>query len=99
MTVMNRNRRPMIFGNKKRPIEILQCSGDDMSIVLTSAFNNMVPLTSGLASMVPQMPVASLPSMSVASMPPVPMTLQQRPMISPSGMSTSVLCSAMGVGM
>ncbi|XP_070189517.1 epithelial splicing regulatory protein 1-like isoform X2 [Littorina saxatilis] len=97
VTVLNRNRRPMIFGNKKRTIEIIQCSGDDMSLVLTNAVcSSLPPLTPGLGSMMPQiasMPslsMASMASMPVASMAAMPMTLQQRPqLLSPSGMMTA----------
>ncbi|XP_076470540.1 RNA-binding protein fusilli-like isoform X2 [Babylonia areolata] len=106
VTVLNRHRRPMIYANKKRIIDVLQCSGDDMSLVLA---NSIADLTAGLTgpfmpqvaqlpqvAQVPQMaPVSSMPVVSSMSVvpagPPVPMTmsLQQRPMISPSGMVTA----------
>ncbi|XP_041376014.1 epithelial splicing regulatory protein 1-like isoform X2 [Gigantopelta aegis] len=35
-TTLNRHRRQMVFANKKRIIDVIQCSGDDMSLVLTS---------------------------------------------------------------
>ncbi|KAK7469863.1 hypothetical protein BaRGS_00036141 [Batillaria attramentaria] len=92
---MNRHRRPMIFGNKKRLIDVIQCSGDDMSLVLA----NSLP-TLGVASVVPNMAsvvpsMASVPSVAsvppVVSVPQVPMSLHQRPLLSPSGIMTAPL--------
>lgn len=36
VTTIQRNKRQMIFANKKRVIEVIQCSGEDMNLVLTS---------------------------------------------------------------
>lgn len=79
LTTMHKHRRPMTFANKKRIIDVIQCSGEDMSLVLAS---NMPTL--GLTPIMPQ--VASVPH-TVASMPPVPMSLHQRPILSAGGIS------------
>ncbi|KAL8612408.1 hypothetical protein ACOMHN_008393 [Nucella lapillus] len=109
VTVLNRHRRPMIYANKKRIIDVLQCSGDDMSLVLANSIADLAAAGLAVAPMMPQiaqmahmgqMPqmaqMAQMPQMaSMSAMPvvssPVPMTmsLQQRPMISPSAMVTA----------
>ncbi|XP_025115002.1 epithelial splicing regulatory protein 1-like isoform X3 [Pomacea canaliculata] len=81
LTTMHKHRRPMTFANKKRIIDVIQCSGEDMSLVLAS---NMPTL--GLTPIMPQ--VASVPH-TVASMPPVPMSLHQRPILSAGGIMTA----------
>lgn len=59
----------MIFANKKRLIEVIQCSGEDMSYVLTNGM--------------PQMSITVPSALSAPAMPPPsPLTLQ-RPILSP----------------
>lgn len=47
----------MYIGNKKRYIEVLQCSGEDMNLVLTSGTAHMPPSSSLLPTMAP--PIAT----------------------------------------
>ncbi|GFR79852.1 epithelial splicing regulatory protein 1/2, partial [Elysia marginata] len=70
LTALNRHRRPMTFANKKRVIDVIQCSGDDMSYVLT---NGMPP------QMSLQLSSAALP----AALPPPSPIPMQRPILSP----------------
>lgn len=90
VTALNRHRRPMIFGNKKRIIDVIQCSGDDMSLVLA----NSLPI--GVASVVQNVPqvvpsMAQMPSVAspVVSVAQIPMSLQHRPILSPSGIMSA----------
>ena len=73
MTVQLRNRRTITNGNKKRTLDILQCSGDDMSLVLSNSLPSTLPL--GLAPFVPSFFSHSLPAqiplVSVASLGPI----------------------------
>ncbi len=61
----------MFIGNKKRYIEVLQCSGEDMNLVLTNGVQ--VPTSTGLLPTIP--PPAAAPQF-------IP---TQRPLISPGG--------------
>lgn len=36
LTTINRSKRAMVHANKKRVIEVIQCSGEDMNLVLTN---------------------------------------------------------------
>ncbi|XP_014473071.1 PREDICTED: RNA-binding protein fusilli isoform X2 [Dinoponera quadriceps] len=58
-----RHHRYMIFGKKQRYIEVFQCSGDDMSLVLTGAVTppSTTPLPSPGGTMLPPPPVAIFP--------------------------------------
>ncbi|BFZ19205.1 hypothetical protein BsWGS_22244 [Bradybaena similaris] len=65
LTAFNRHRRPMAFANKKRIIDVIQCSGEDMSFVLTNGMPTLsIPLPSALSA--PALP------------PPSPITLQRQ---------------------
>ncbi|CAG5126275.1 unnamed protein product, partial [Candidula unifasciata] len=58
MSVISRHKRPMTFTNKKRVIDVIQCSGNDMSLVLTSGMPQMpIPLPAMLPA--PQIPPPS----------------------------------------
>ena len=74
MTAFNRHRRPMTFANKKRIIDVIQCSGDDMSFVLT---NGVPPMSLPI----PPVPALPVPAMQPAA--PITMPTIQRPMLSP----------------
>ena len=50
----SRHKKYMIIGNKKRYIEVLQCSGEDMNVILSS----------GLPPPMPQLPQMPRPVMS-----------------------------------
>ncbi|XP_055892353.1 epithelial splicing regulatory protein 1-like isoform X1 [Biomphalaria glabrata] len=82
LTAINRHRCQMIFGNKKRVIEVIQCSGDDMSYVLTNGM--------------PQMSISAMPTAMTAPAlpPPSPITLQ-RPILSPVTPQTIMTTSAL----
>ena len=69
---VNKHKKFMFIGNKKRYIEVLQCSGEDMNLVLTNGVQ-MPTSSSILPSMAP--PVAATPQILPA----------QRPLISPGG--------------
>ncbi|ELT99307.1 hypothetical protein CAPTEDRAFT_198265, partial [Capitella teleta] len=58
-TTLNKHRKFMISNNKKRYIEVLQCSGEDMNLVLTSGLPQM-----GMAAPPASQP-AMLPSVSI----------------------------------
>ena len=69
---INKHKKFMFIGNKKRYIEVLQCSGEDMNLVLTNGVQ-MPSSSSILPSMAP--PAAATPQILPA----------QRPLISPGG--------------
>ncbi|KAK3607377.1 hypothetical protein CHS0354_022538 [Potamilus streckersoni] len=56
LTSLNRHRRQMIFASKKRVIDVIQCSGEDMNLVLT----NGIPTASLPPTIVPTMPTVTL---------------------------------------
>ena len=75
LTALNRHRRPMTFANKKRIIDVIQCSGDDMSYVLT---NGVPPMP------LPALPPTALPATAIPAQPsPLTMSTLQRPILSP----------------
>ncbi|OWF42033.1 epithelial splicing regulatory protein 1-like isoform X1 [Mizuhopecten yessoensis] len=43
LTTLNRYKKAMIFGQKKRIIDVIQCSGEDMNLVLTSGIGGFPP--------------------------------------------------------
>lgn len=43
LTALNKHKKPMIFANKKRIIDVIQCSGEDMSLVLASGVPAILP--------------------------------------------------------
>ena len=69
---INKHKKFMFIGNKKRYIEVLQCSGEDMNLVLTNGVQ-MPSSSSILPTMAP--PAAATPQILPA----------QRPLISPGG--------------
>ncbi len=73
----------MFIGNKKRYIEVLQCSGEDMNLVLTNGVQ--VPTSSSL------LPTMAPPVGSVATPQFIP---TQRPLISPGGAIVPTVPSA-----
>ncbi|XP_076449864.1 RNA-binding protein fusilli-like isoform X2 [Babylonia areolata] len=94
LTALHKNSQPMIFSNKKRIIEVLQVSGDEMSVIVANSFPTLSPSLPPMMAQVPQVPqvpqLASIPPLPVASVPPVPVSLSQRPMIAaPNGMMTA----------
>lgn len=58
LTAINRNKRPIVFAQKKRIIDVIQCSGEDMNLVLT----NGIPTTSIPSP--PQIPFIQRPILS-----------------------------------
>nr|CAD7406749.1 unnamed protein product [Timema poppensis] len=67
MTAQNKHHRYMFFGKKQRYIEVFQCSGEDMNLVLTGG----IPTTPGAVS--PAKAAALLsPGMLTAPPPPPP---------------------------
>ena len=70
LTAINRNGRQMYFAGKKRVIEVIQCSGEDMNLVLTH----------GIAS-----PTLS-PVTPIAHQAAIPISLTQTPQIIPRQM-------------
>lgn len=59
LTAINRNKRQMVHANKKRVIEVIQCSGEDMNLVLT----NGIPTVPQPAAL-PQIIAAQRPILS-----------------------------------
>lgn len=43
LTALNKHKKHMIFANKKRIIDVIQCSGEDMSLVLASGVPAIIP--------------------------------------------------------
>ncbi|XP_046354450.1 epithelial splicing regulatory protein 1-like isoform X1 [Haliotis cracherodii] len=95
MTAINRHRRPMTFANKKRLIDVIQCSGDDMSLVLTNGMP-MATIPQAPAQMIQRqiltpvtaptimpslgtLPYAQLPQPLPAAFPPTMTHIPQRP--------------------
>ncbi|XP_052230014.1 epithelial splicing regulatory protein 1-like isoform X1 [Dreissena polymorpha] len=56
LTAINRNRRQIIYAGKKRVIEVIQCSGEDMNLVLTHGISSPT-----LSPVVPLAQQAALP--------------------------------------
>ncbi|XP_052815866.1 epithelial splicing regulatory protein 1-like isoform X2 [Mya arenaria] len=71
ITAINRNRRQIIYAGKKRVIEVIQCSGEDMNLVLTHGITSPT-----LSPVTPIAHQAAIPAISHAS-------LVQRQLISP----------------
>lgn len=71
LAAVNKHKKFMFIGNKKRYIEVLQCSGEDMNLVLTNGVQ--VPTSTGL------LPTAMAPPVAA------PQFIPQRPLISPGG--------------
>ena len=70
---LNKHKKFMFIGNKKRYIEVLQCSGEDMNLVLTNGVH--MPTSSNL-----------LPNMAHPAAVATPQIIpSQRPLISPGG--------------
>lgn len=80
MIAVSRHKRPMAFANKKRVIDVIQCSGDDMSFVLTSGMPH-VPLQLPAVLPAPQIP------------PPSQITLQGQLLTPGNGISDNLLKS------
>jgi len=57
LTAINRYKKPMVFGQKKRIIDVIQCSGEDMNLVLTSGISSAMPTAFPIAS-APMNPMA-----------------------------------------
>ena len=79
LTAINRNGRQMYFAGKKRVIEVIQCSGEDMNLVLTH----------GIASptLSPVTPIAHQAAIPI-SLPQTPII--QRQIISPGRLSNHI---------
>jgi len=77
LTAINRQRRQIIYAGKKRMIEVIQCSGEDMNLVLTH----------GIASptLSPVTPIAHQAAMPTITHAP----LVQRQIISPGRLTFS----------
>lgn len=60
---INKHKKFMFIGNKKRYIEVLQCSGEDMNLVLTNGISMPSP-TASVSMMPPQQPLMQRPLMS-----------------------------------
>lgn len=73
LTAINRNARQMYFAGKKRVIECIQCSGEDMNLVLTHGYSSPT-----LSPVTPIAHQAAIPTMSLAQTP-----IIQRQIISP----------------
>lgn len=74
LTAFNKHRRLMIFANKKRVIEVIQCSGDDMSFVLTNGMPQLTfPIPAGLPA----------PALSAPALPPPAQIALPGPVLSP----------------
>ncbi|KAK6178533.1 hypothetical protein SNE40_013306 [Patella caerulea] len=76
LTSINRHRRQMIFANKKRIIDVIPCSGDDMSLVLTNGMPMTAALPPAVAPMIQRQliptavsPPTMIPTSSIASLP------------------------------
>lgn len=69
LTAINRNKRPIVFAQKKRIIDVIQCSGEDMNLVLT----NGIPTTSIPSP--PQIPFIQRPILSQAAPTLIPTSL------------------------
>ena len=77
LTVVNRHRRQIIYAGKKRVIEVIQCSGEDMNIVLTHGISSPT-----LSPVTPIAHQATMPTLTHAPM-------MQRQIISPGKKSTA----------
>ena len=78
LTAINKNARQMFFAGKKRVIEVIQCSGEDMNLVLTHGIAS--PTLSPVTPIVNQ---AAMPTISLA-----PQTqIIPRQIISPGNMA------------
>ena len=73
LTAINRNARQMYFAGKKRVIEVIQCSGEDMNLVLTHGYASPT-----LSPVTPIAHQAAIPAMSLTQTP-----IIQRQIISP----------------
>jgi len=71
LTAINRNRRQIIYAGKKRMIEVIQCSGEDMNLVLTHGITSPT-----LSPVTPIAHQATMPTITHAP-------LIQRQLISP----------------
>lgn len=82
----------MIFGKKQRYIEVFQCSGEDMNLVLTGGIPNPVPpvkaapalLSPGMLSTIAPLPPTNIP-------PPPPPTTMSQNLVAPPTWDNSTL--------
>lgn len=63
LTTFNRTKRTMVHANKKRVVEVIQCSGEDMNLVLTNGIPTM-PTMPTPAQAFPQYITAQRPMLS-----------------------------------
>ena len=65
LTAINKNARQMYFAGKKRVIEVIQCSGEDMNLVLTHGITS--PTLSPVTPIVNQaaMPISLAPQTQI----------------------------------
>ena len=61
IAALNRHKKFMFIGNKKRYIEVIQCSGEDMNVVLT---NGVAAMPTPAAILPPQVPMMPRPMVS-----------------------------------
>ena len=69
IAAINKHKKFMFIGNKKRYIEVIQCSGEDMNMVLTNGIT--------------QTGITPTSAVIPAAAPPHPAPVLQRPMVSP----------------
>lgn len=93
VTAQQKHHRYMIFGKKQRYIEVFQCSGEDMNLVLTGGIPNPVPpvkaapalLSPGMLSTIAPLPPTNIPP------PPPPTTMSQNLVAAPTWDSPTLL--------
>ncbi len=84
IAALSKHKKFMFIGNKKRYIEVIQCSGEDMNMVLTNGMSGLPGGVPGAAvPTVPGMPaVPGVPPQAVLPPPPTAV-IPQRPLVSP----------------
>lgn len=94
VTAQQKHHRYMIFGKKQRYIEVFQCSGEDMNLVLTGGIPNpaVPPVKAAPALLSPGMlsTIAPLPPTNIPP-PPPPTTLSQNLVAGPAWDSSTLL--------
>lgn len=93
VTAQQKHHRYMIFGKKQRYIEVFQCSGEDMNLVLTGGIPNpaVPPVKAAPALLSPGMlsTIAPLPPTNIPP-PPPPTTISQN-LVATSAWDSSTL--------